>query len=40
MDRPKRKKNPLPMTTREGVVLLFLVAGFLLLLLAIMIHWP
>jgi hypothetical protein len=40
MSRYKRKKEPLAMTRLQGIVMLFLVAGFLVLLLAIMLRWP
>ncbi|HEV2397103.1 MAG TPA: hypothetical protein VGS27_09185 [Candidatus Sulfotelmatobacter sp.] len=39
MSRSKRKKGPLSMTTRQGMVMLLLVATFLVLLLIIIMRW-
>lgn len=39
MHQRKHKRDVLPMTTRQGIVMLFLLASFLVLLLIIMIHW-
>ena len=39
MGQYKRKKAHSPMTTRQGIVMLFLLASFLVLLLIIMIRW-